>query len=190
MNITYVFIYLVYGIVLINLVMQSDLIYPQIFSMSIIILYIGGIAFVHPEVFNKKYIFSSFKPKYEKSGLTNNFSKELKEQLVYLLYEDKIYKDPNLTLDLLSEKLQTTRHNVSQVINEHFNISFFNLINKFRVLEASDIFKNNFNHNLKIIEVAYKVGFSNKVTFNKAFKVETGKTPSQYLLDVRIGISA
>lgn len=185
MNIVYVVFYLIYGIALISIVMVNILIYPQIFCMAMIILYVGGIAFIQPKVFSKQYIFSPFKRKYIKSGLTTNFSIELKEQLIYLLNNDKIYKEPDLTLEVLSERLDTTRHNTSQVINEHFNMNFFTLINKFRITEALEILKSDFNNNLKIIDVAYDVGFNNKVTFNKAFKAETGKTPSQHLQDIR-----
>ena len=90
-----------------------------------------------------------------------------------------------LNLDVLSEKLGTTRHSTSQVINEHFDVNFFNLINKFRIEEAKQIFKNDNNGNLNIIDVAYDVGFNNKVTFNKAFKEETKLTPTQYLNNLK-----
>ena len=103
-----------------------------------------------------------------------------------MLYKEKIYKENNINLALLSERLGTTRHSASQVINEHFGMNFFNLINKFRILEAQEIFKNDFNNSsLNIIDVAYDVGFNNKVTFNKAFKDYTDLTPSEYLKNLK-----
>ncbi len=81
----------------------------------------------------------------------------------------------------MATKLDTTRHNISQVINEHFGVNFFNLINKYRISESMRILKEDHNRNLHIIDVAYDVGFNNKVTFNKAFKAETGTTPSTYI---------
>ncbi len=118
--------------------------------------------------------------KYQKSRLTLNFSLELKENLLELLIRDKIYKENNLTLELLAQKLQTNRHNASQVINEHFNMSFFELINQYRIKEAKDLLENDLHKNMKIIDVAYEVGYNNKVTFNKSFKKETSLTPTQY----------
>ena len=85
---------------------------------------------------------------------------------------------------MLSERLETNRHSASQVINEHFNMNFFNLINKFRIQEALEIFKNNNNDSLNIIDVAYDVGYNNKVTFNKAFKEVTGVTPSKFINNI------
>ncbi|MEM7714576.1 MAG: helix-turn-helix domain-containing protein [Cyanobacteria bacterium P01_A01_bin.68] len=34
--------------------------------------------------------------------------------------------------------------------------------------------------NLNIIDIAYEVGYNNKVTFNKAFKKDTQLTPTEY----------
>ena len=134
---------------------------------------------------NKKYIFDDLSTKYEKSGLTPGFSVELKQQLLTLLKNDKVYRDNTINLNTLSEQMGTTRHNLSQVINEHFSMNFFNLINKFRIDEAREILRNESNKNLNIIDVAYDVGFNNKVTFNKAFKEETSLTPTQYIKSLR-----
>ena len=50
-------------------------------------------------------------------------------------------------------------------------LNFFHLVNKYRIEEAKEILKNDYERNLNIIDVAYDVGFNNKVTFNKAFKL-------------------
>ena len=183
LSVLYVVTYIVYSLSLIQLVKSSMLIYPQVLMMSLIIIYVAYTAYVQPRVFSKKYIFNEalLKIKYEKSGLTEGFSEDLKEQLMYLLNTEKVYRDNEITLNSLAENLGTTRHNVSQVINEHFEVNFFHLINKYRVNEAINIIKSDFNRNLKIIDIAYDVGFNNKVTFNKAFKTETSFTPSQYI---------
>lgn len=183
LNMFYVFFYIVYGIALLRLITSNNLfIYPQTFSMSVIILYVGYIAYVQPKVFSKKFLFQETKSsKYKKSGLTISYSEELKEQLLQLLDEEKVYKQSNISLEKLATILGTTRHNISQVINEHFGMNFFHLINKYRIAEAVEILKSDYNNNLNIIDVAYDVGFNNKVTFNKAFKAETNMTPSSFL---------
>lgn len=183
LNMSYVLFYLIYGIALIRIVAANNIfIYPQTFSMSIIILYVGYIAYVQPKVFSRKFLFDELKAfKYKKSGLTTSYSEELKEQLLVLLEQEKVYKQSNISLEKLALRLDTTRHNISQVINEHFSMNFFHLINKYRIAEAVEILKNDYNNNLNIIDVAYDVGFNNKVTFNKAFKSETGMTPSSFL---------
>ncbi len=62
------------------------------------------------------------------------------------------------------------------------DLNFLKLINHFRVRDAIEILKNDTKRNLTIIQVAYKVGHNNKVTFNKkAFKRESGHTPTEYI---------
>ncbi|WP_340063655.1 helix-turn-helix domain-containing protein [Ascidiimonas aurantiaca] len=179
-NVSYIFAYLIYGLILMKIIKIDFLIHPQIILMSMLVLYVGFSAYARPEVFNMPMP-AHEDPKYRKSGLTERFSIELKEQLVHLFEAEKIFKDSSISLDSVSERLGTTRHNTSQVINEHFNMNFFELVNTFRIEEAIEMLKNDSHRNLHIIDVAYEVGFNNKVTFNKAFKKETQLTPTQFL---------
>ena len=126
--------------------------------------------------------------KYKNSKLTPSYSKELKVSLIQLLEEEKVYKLNNISMAMLSERLGTTRHNTSQLINEHFDMNFFELINKYRIAEALEILKKDANTNLNMIDVAYEVGFNNKVTFNKSFKKHVLSTPTQFLKSLDLGI--
>lgn len=187
LNILYVFSYTIYGIALMNIVMVNSFIYPQILSMTFIIIYISYTTYVKPEIFNnsENSIIDKQISKYKKSGLTETYSNELKSELLQLFDQDKIYKQSNLSLDLLSIKMSSTRHNISQVINEHFGVSFFHFVNKYRIEEALRILSTESFSNLNIIDVAYDVGFNNKVTFNKAFKTETSLTPTNYIKSIQ-----
>ena len=174
--------YLIYGISTINN-FATTLLYPQVIVLSITILYIAYKTFITPLILSPSKLQIEYK--YQKSVLTPNLSLELKTALVKLLKEDKIYRENDLTLESLSEKLGTSKHSLSQVINEHFNLNFFNLINKYRIEEAVQIFQTNLLENKNIIDVAYEVGFNNKVTFSKAFKKFTTKTPSALLKELK-----
>ena len=94
--------------------------------------------------------------------------------------DEKIYRESDISLESLAQRLNTTRHNASQVINEHFKVSFHELINTYRISEAKEILQNDLQKNLHIIDIAYEVGYNNKVTFNKAFKKITQLTPSEF----------
>ena len=119
------------------------------------------------------------KSKYQKSNLTDFTSGKLKKSLLELMEVQKVYRQNDLTLPKLAEELGTTRNIASQIINESFGLNFFELINKYRIQEAKDIL-NSRNH-INIIDVAYEVGYNNKVTFNKSFKKLNKVTPSEYL---------
>lgn len=193
-HLAYVVSYLIYGITISGVLGSvSDFVYHfQVVTMSVMVLYIAFMAYVQPEILSNNILLDSinagkkiFTPKYQSSGLTDAYSQELSKNLMILLNEEKIFKESDLNLEKLSERLNTTRHNTSQVINEHFGMNFFELINKFRINEVIDILKDDIYGSLHIIDVAYEVGYNNKVTFNKAFKKETSQTPSEFIKSYR-----
>lgn len=166
--------------------------FPIFFHLQILVVvglvfYVAYITYVQPEIFKGevKLVDPIGLFKYKSSALTPSYSLELKEDLLRLLNEEKIYKESGVNLDLLSEKLGTSRHNTSQVINEHFSLNFYELMNKFRIDEAVYLIKNEMDNNLNIIDIAYKVGFNNKVSFNKSFKKALSVTPSQYIKSLK-----
>ncbi|WP_166962401.1 helix-turn-helix domain-containing protein [Yeosuana marina] len=157
----------------------------HILSIVAMIGYVSFMLIMHPKLFTFKIIdpTKSAIVKYSNSGLSDTAIKELTEKLIYLLNEEKIFKDSSISLESLAAQLGTTRNNTSQIINEYFNLNFFELINKHRIEEAINIFQSDKFRNLNIIDVAFEVGYNNKVTFNKAFKKYTGQTPSKYLTE-------
>ena len=180
-HIFYVFTYTAYGILIINDYSSGILYDASAISMAAMVIYVGYSANIQPDVFNGSYeYFNRLFPKYVNSGLTPSLSQELKENLTFLFAVEKIYKENNICLEMVAQRLNTTRHNASQVINEHFNVNFHELVNQYRIIEAKEILDNDPNKNLNIIDVAYEVGYNNKVTFNKAFKKDTSLTPSEY----------
>jgi AraC-like DNA-binding protein len=187
LHLIYVVAYIIYAASITKILNYKPVFDFQIMVMVSVVFYVAYIAYVQPEIFKGKV--KLVDPinffKYKKSGLTPLYSTELKDKLIKLLEEDKIYKHNNVSLEWLSEQLGTTRHNTSQVINEHFNMNFFELINKFRIGEAKEMLRDDNYKNLSIIQVAYEVGFNNKVTFNKSFKKYLEQTPSQYIKSIR-----
>ncbi len=177
----YIICYAAYGILLSNNMTSGFFYHLQIVSMALMVMYMGYSANVQPNVFSGGYSFGKgLFFKYKKSGLTQGLSNELKENMIYLFDHEKIYKENDINLDTIAERLNTTRHNASQVINEHFKINFHELVNKYRINEAKSMLEMDDQHNLNIIDIAYEVGYNNKVTFNKAFKKDTNLTPSEY----------
>ncbi|MFT5102928.1 MAG: AraC-like DNA-binding protein [Candidatus Latescibacterota bacterium] len=182
----YTLSYVLYAGSITGLIAYPPLLHIQIIVMVSLVFYVAYISYAQPEIFRGKVsiIDPSGLYKYKKSGLTPSFSSELKDKLVCLLDDEKIYRQSDINLEKLMHMMETTRHNASQVINEHFGLNFFELMNKYRIAEALEILEDDSNE-LSIIQVAYEVGFNNKVTFNKSFKKLVSQTPSQYLLSLR-----
>ncbi len=180
-HVAYIATYGLYGVLISNHIASGFFYHLPIATMSLMVLFLGFSASVQPSVFSGLYSFENHLFfKYEKSGLTKSLSQELRENLKRLFDTEKIYKQNDISLEFLAEKLNTTRHNASQVINEQFGMNFHELVNRYRIEEAKYILEKDSKRSLNIIDVAYEVGFNNKVTFNKAFKKDTQLTPSQF----------
>jgi len=184
----YTLSYVIFATVLVKIVDVPALFHLQSMVMVSVVFYVAYISYTRPEIFRGKIklVDPSKLFKYKKSGLTPSYSIELKNKLMKLLDEEKIYKENDINLQYLSEKMDTTRHNASQVINEHFEMSFSELMNTCRINEAATIFQKDGYNSLSIIEVAYEVGFNNKVSFNKSFKKQFELTPSEYIRSIRL----
>ncbi len=195
LNTIYVVTYIIYTLPVLKIIpfiSNLNLNYTshlQVVAMCAIVLYISSIAYFNPSIFKKAIDFLEAEElhinnydsnKYQKSGLTPDLSLELKKNLNKLLLQDKIFKQNNLTLDQLAQELETTRHNTSQIINEHFSMNFYELVNQHRITEAKSMLRKDKKRDLSMIAIAYEVGYNNKVTFNKAFKRRTSLTPTQY----------
>ena len=92
----------------------------------------------------------------------------------------KIYRDDNLSLQILAEKIGTNSHRLSRVINEKKSLTFRELINSYRINEAKTLLLKDGTSKLSVIDIALMVGFNSNVSFNRAFKKYSGCTPSEY----------
>jgi len=102
------------------------------------------------------------------------------QKLFYLLEEEKVYKDPNLTIKLLASKLLLSPRSLSRIINNQLNTNFYEFINEYRIKEAQQMLSAPGDHQESILEIAYEVGYNSKSAFNRAFKNFTGMTPSEF----------
>lgn len=108
-----------------------------------------------------------------------NYQNEiLKNQLVQLFEEDKIYKYSDLRITSISETLKTNRTYISKLINEEFKMNFNEFVNEYRIIEAKKLLLDK-NHNLFTIEhIAEKSGFGSVNSFTRVFKAVVGMPPS------------
>jgi AraC-like DNA-binding protein len=118
--------------------------------------------------------------KYRKSGLQEEQSKILLNDLKKIMKTQQPYIDCELNLQGLASKLNTSVHKLSQVINEHFRQNFFDFINSYRIEEVKKLLQDSKNNNLKVISLAWDCGFNSKSAFYTAFKKDTGMTPVEY----------
>ncbi len=147
-----------------------------------IVFFIGSLSYfgiMQPHVFEGRPM-SSILPfkKYRTTGLSEAHSRELKLQLISYFDEAKPYLKNDLRLSDLAAHLNLSRHHASQVINQHFDLSFFDFVNKYRVQEAKRLLLE--SNDLNITDIIYSSGFNNRVSFYRAFKKFTGTTPGAF----------
>ena len=151
----------------------------------VIVFFIGMLSFfgfVQPEVFEGKSLKDVIPfVKYKKTGLSTALSLEMKAKLLEIMQREKPYLNHELRLDDLSRLMNLSRNHTSQIVNEHFNLSFFDFVNRYRVKEAKNLLINRPTNGLTMTQIAYDVGFNNRASFYKAFKKFTEDTPSNYI---------
>ncbi len=151
--------------------------------ITIFIISLAYFGFVQPEVFNGKKQLKDIIPfvKYKKTGLSEKVSLAFKTKLDDLMKEENPYLNSELRLDDIASLLKVSRNHASQIINENYNLSFFDYINKYRVGEATKLLLNNEEGQLNITQIAYSSGFNNRASFYKAFKKFTDQSPTTYI---------
>jgi AraC-like DNA-binding protein len=118
--------------------------------------------------------------RYERSGLGDAEAGALKTALLSLMMEEHPYRDPDLTLPNLAERLGTTPHKLSEVLNTEIGQTFYDFINRYRVDDVRRRLAESRSKDLNVLTVAMDAGFASKSTFNQVFKKQTGQTPSTY----------
>ena len=124
---------------------------------------------------------TSEKIKYEKSSLSSEELLSIHQKLTQIMEAEKLYKNPDLTLTELSQKLNVHPNILSQVINSVEGKNFYDYINLQRVEEFKKRILLPENQKFTLLSIAFECGFNSKTAFNRNFKKVTGLSPSEYL---------
>jgi len=119
-------------------------------------------------------------PRYAKSGLQIEDAKDILAQLEQLMCSEKPYENPDLTLPELAQRLHIPPNQLSQAINSGAQTSFYQYINTWRIEAFLTRAAVPEHQHFTYLAIAFDCGFNSKTTFNKYFKLKTGKTPSEY----------
>ncbi|AUQ54784.1 helix-turn-helix domain-containing protein [Phaeobacter inhibens] len=125
--------------------------------------------------------------KYGKSALSPEASARLARKIRAAMEVDHLHKDPNLSLWALARHIGASPNYISQTLNDVIGESFFDFVNRHRVLEAMKLLSTTDD---TVSAITYDVGFNARSSFYNAFKRVTGQTPTGYRksLSVREGM--
>lgn len=153
-------------------------------ALSVFVILIGYFGLKQKIIFGTEFIehklISEEKLKYSGSTLKEDEAAKYTEQLVEYMRLEKPYLNPELTLTQLASEINISTHHLSQIINENFNLNFFEYINQFRVEEVKSRISNPKFESYSLLGIALDSGFNSKSAFNRIFKKSTNQTPSQF----------
>ena len=110
----------------------------------------------------------------------NGENRFLINSLQRLLTEDKVYLELDISLSKVSEILSCHPKCLSQIINMHFNKNFNQLINEYRLKEATQLLKGNISEKYTFSGIGLEAGFPSKSSFYRSFKLAFGLSPKKY----------
>ncbi|WP_101760388.1 helix-turn-helix domain-containing protein [Oceanicoccus sp. KOV_DT_Chl] len=96
------------------------------------------------------------------------------------MLEFKPFLNPAITVKQLALDLGTSPRYLSEIINDHYGISFSEYINRARVKEAKRLMSLAEFSNQSLLDIALDSGFNSKSSFNLMFKRYSSVTPSEY----------
>lgn len=100
----------------------------------------------------------------------------LKDNLVILMQEQKIYTQPDIRISDLSKLLGSNRSYVSGIINQQMNTTFSDFINMYRIEHAKEMLLD-FQKPVTMGEIAEHSGFPSESTFYRVFKQKMEMSP-------------
>ena len=110
--------------------------------------------------------------------------RRLYERVIDVMEKKHPFLDEEFTLDDLARTVFTNLAYLSKTINILSGRNFSQFVNGYRVRYSMDLLRR--DPSLRLIDVAMMSGFHTTVTFNMAFKLNMGETPSQFQERVRL----
>ena len=99
------------------------------------------------------------------------------EKLRAMVMENGWHLESSLSLQTLSRRFGMNQAYVSRALNQGLSLSFSQFINGLRVEHAKKMIA---REDVNLLDVALSSGFGSKASFNRAFKLHTGDSPSGF----------
>jgi AraC-like DNA-binding protein len=115
----------------------------------------------------------------------------LLRRLDSLMMVERVYRQEGLTIGELAAKLDLREYRLRQAINEGLGYRNFNaFLNRYRIDEAKAALSDPSQRDVAVLTIAMDAGFQSIGPFNRAFKAETGLTPTEFRRDALAGSAA
>ncbi|HKX40544.1 MAG TPA: AraC family transcriptional regulator, partial [Burkholderiaceae bacterium] len=98
-----------------------------------------------------------------------------------LMTAQHVYREPSLTIAALALRMGLPEHRLRRLINQglgHRHFSAF--LNAYRIADAKRALRDPAQADVPVLTIAMDAGFQSIGPFNRAFKAETGLTPTEF----------
>ncbi|MBR0755041.1 AraC family transcriptional regulator [Bradyrhizobium jicamae] len=105
----------------------------------------------------------------------------LLRRLDHLMTVERIYRQEGLAIGMLAAQLDVHEYRLRRAINEGLGYRNFNaFLNRYRIADAKAALSDMTQREVPVLTIAMDAGFQSIGPFNRAFKAETGMTPSEF----------
>lgn len=157
----------------------ADLYFPKPVSINLLLLSVHNI-FRQQSMLKEKYIKNYFYEAHEVTDLQGD--KNFMDQLVKLI--ESQLSNSDLDVDYVCREMGMSKTKLYHKIKKVTGLSIGEFVRTFRLKKAAYIIS---HEDILLTDVMYRVGIQTQSYFTKAFKKEFGKTPSQFLSEIKTG---
>jgi len=98
-----------------------------------------------------------------------------------LIAVERVYREPSLTIAALATRMGLPEHRLRKLINQALGHRNFNaFLNAYRIEDAKRALRDAALADVPVLTIAMDAGFQSLGPFNRAFKADTGLTPTEY----------
>jgi len=144
--------------------------YPIYVPMSFLIYWLGINGYLATQVQTKKV----------SQPLPDDIFRQTIQALQTAMERDKLYLNPDLTLDILAQHTGIAPKIISAALNRNLDKTLNEFVNEYRIAAFKERFTDTGNAHLTIAGIAAECGFNSQATFQRTFRQFTGLSPSEY----------
>jgi AraC-like DNA-binding protein len=105
----------------------------------------------------------------------------LLDTLQRLMESERIYREEGFGIAVLAERMRIPEYRLRRLINQRLgHRNFTSFVNSYRLAETIAALADPSQAQVSILTIALDAGFQSLGPFNRAFKTETGVTPTEY----------
>lgn len=134
--------------------------------------------------FRQRYSIVNYEMDLQKDNINaNRFAgdevrSKLSAEITFLLEQEQIFRNNNLRITDISDRLNSNRSYISSIVNSEFKTNFSDLVNRYRIEYSKKLL---LDENCYVLDyIAEQSGFASLSSFMRVFRKETGITPGIY----------